>query len=663
MKSPARLVLLALLVLTAFPGNPGSSSPQDPGPPPQLGDPPLRPQPPAGGLARAEADAAQASAQADTGTFTVYPANREASRAFYLAYYQNAAAPAHGWTGDRASCGAGSTSQAFRDAVLLRINYFRAMAGVPDQVTFSGTYSAKSQQAALMMSVNGQLSHSPPSTWTCYSADGASAAGSSNLALGTYGWGSITAYMKDSGSNNTAAGHRRWILYPQTQNMGTGDVPSDGGWAANSLWVFDSHMWETRPPARDTFVAWPPPGYVPYQVVYPRWSFSYPSADFSQASVTMTQGQQSVPVSLETVANGYGENTLVWIPNGMSNSASWPQPASDTVYTVTISNAVVSGASRAITYDVTVIDPAQAARPAPASEFTGDRKSDILWRHAARGDMWLWPMDGAARTAETYVRTVADTAWEVRSLGDQTGDGKADLVWRNKATGQIYFWPMDGSTRADETYVATVDPAYDIVGSGDFNGDGKSDLLWRHTGNGDAWIWLMNGATPLSQVFIGRVDPGYRVEGVGDLNGDFKADIVWRQASTGDVWVWLMNGTARVSQTRVATVPDTGYQIQGVADFTGDGKADLVWWHSTRGEVWIWTMNGAARTAETWIANVPDTNYRIVGTGDYDGDGKADILWRHATRGEVWMWQMNGTTRVSETRVATVPDTGYQVVR
>ena len=72
---------------------------------------------------------------------------------------------------------------------------------------------------------------------------------------------------------------------------------------------------------------------------------------------------------------------------------------------------------------------------AGGGDFTGDQKSDILWRHATQGDVWLWPMDGAARTAETFVRTVADTNWEIRGLADQNGDGTADLLWRNKVDG------------------------------------------------------------------------------------------------------------------------------------------------------------------------------------------------------------------------------------
>ena len=298
-------------------------------------------------------------------------------------------------------------------------------------------------------------------------------------------------------------------------------------------------------------------------------------------------------------------------------------------------------------------------------DFDGNGASDLLWRHATQGDIWLWPMDGTTNQGERFVRTLPDVDWEIRGLGDQTGDGKADILWRNKVDGRFYLWPMNGSTPVDEIYAATVDAAYDIVGTGDFDGDGKSDILWRHTMLGDVWVWLMDGAAPKpgGQVYIDRVDPAYVMKGVGDLDADTKADIVWHHAATGEVWVWPMNGTTRLDQVWAGSVPDTGYQVQAVADFTGDGQADLVWWHATRGEVWVWPMNGTTRVGETCVGNVPDTNYRIAGTGDYDGDGKADLLWRSVVNGEVWMWLMDGTTRLSETWVATVPDVAYQIVK
>jgi hypothetical protein len=294
------------------------------------------------------------------------------------------------------------------------------------------------------------------------------------------------------------------------------------------------------------------------------------------------------------------------------------------------------------------------------ADFTGDTKSDILWRHSAYGDVWIWPMNGAAKLSERYVATVADTDWEIRGQGDLIGDGSTDVLWRNETTGMVYYWRMSGLVLAAETYVATVETAYDILGTGDFDGDGKADLLWRNPAVGDLWIWLMNGAAVRNRVYVATVDPTYKIMGIGDLTGDGKADLVWAGA-TGDVWVWPMNGTTAVSHSYVGTVPDLNYQIQQVADFDGNGKTDLLWWNRLTGEVWIWLMNGTLKVSENCVGVVPDTNYWIVGAGDYDGNGKADILWHHSTRGEVWVWLMDGATRLSQTWVGTVPDVRYQV--
>jgi hypothetical protein len=430
-------------------------------------------------------------------------------------------------------------------------------------------------------------------------------------------------------------------------------------------WVVDSvHTISTATPqggggTRYVFANWSDGGALTHSVTTPAGTTTY-TANFTTQYLLTTAaspaGAGTVGANPSAADGYYNAGVSVQVtaaPNAGYAFGSWSGDLAGTANPQTLQ----LEAPRSVTATFTTT----AVRA--QGDFTGDLKSDTLWRHVTQGDVWLWPMDGAARLSENYVRTVADTAWEIRGLGDHTGDGKADILWRNWTTGRIYLWPMNGSSPLDETYVGTVSTDYDIVGTGDFNGDGKSDILWRNLTSGEVWIWLMNGAMRLSEAYVDRVDLAYVVKGVGDLDGDGKADIVWHRNSAGDVWVWLMSGTTRLNQIWVATVPDIRYQIQAVADFDGDSKADILWWHGTSGEVWIWTMNGAMRQAVTCVATVPDTDYRIVGAGDYDGNGRADILWHHATRGEVWVWLMNGAARLSETWVATVPDAGYLVVK
>jgi len=292
------------------------------------------------------------------GTHGGNPQNRAESLAFYHTNYLIKNPPAINWTGSHATCDPGTTNPAFQQAVLQRINYFRAMAGVPAEVTFSTASNQRAQAAALMMSVNGALNHKPPKSWTCYTSLGYEGASSSNLYLGVYGWDAITGYMKDPGDFNHAVGHRRWILYPQTQVMGTGDIPPVSDfWSSNALRVFDDHMWDPRPQTRDDFVAWPPPGYVPYPVVFARWSFSYPAADFSATSVTMRQAGNQVRIDQKPVHSGFGENTLVWQIQSMSCGDPWPRPSQDTTYTININNVIIGGQSRNFSYEVIVFDP------------------------------------------------------------------------------------------------------------------------------------------------------------------------------------------------------------------------------------------------------------------------------------------------------------------
>jgi len=298
----------------------------------------------------------QATPPAEVNGFTVSPNVRASVASFYDNVYSPALSVPMNWTGNPATCAAGSTSQAYIDASFDLINYFRAMVELPPVVNDTSK-NASSQQAALMMSVNNSLSHYPPESWVCYTSAGATAAGNSNIALGAAGPRAIALYIKDPGAGNTAAGHRRWILHPPRASFGIGSV---GGATrdANTLWVFAGTT--SRPPVG--IIAWPPKGFVPYQLVYPRWSFSlssWPSANYSATTVSMYEND--VPVALTIVSttdNGYGDNTLVWEPSGLAFSGG----QADRAFDIVVSNVSNAGQSE-YSYRVTVIDPAIVLDP------------------------------------------------------------------------------------------------------------------------------------------------------------------------------------------------------------------------------------------------------------------------------------------------------------
>lgn len=240
------------------------------------------------------------------------------------------------------------------------VNYYRAMAGLPGDLTLSLAKSLQAQQAALMFDANDQLSHTPPTTWKCYTADGAAAAGKSNIAWGTVlnsaspttsGLGAVPLYVMDGGVDSL--GHRRWVFSLTLDEVGTGDTPQ-----GNALWVLG---FGHAAPSVPNGVPWPPRGYVPWDsaIAEPgmRWSFSYPGADFSAATVTMTDDAgTAVPVTgIANLPTGYAENALAWSIGGSGQP--WSRAPADTRLGVTVSNVKIGGSMKSFSYDVTFIKP------------------------------------------------------------------------------------------------------------------------------------------------------------------------------------------------------------------------------------------------------------------------------------------------------------------
>jgi hypothetical protein len=374
---------------------------------------------------------------------------REAVQLFYRAVYAASNGVGAQWTGNVDTCAAGDTSADYKAAVLRRVNWWRAMAGVPAGVQLDPGYNQRAQQAALMMAANNQLSHTPPSAWKCWTAAGAEGAANSNLVLGSAG-DLIDWYVADQGDNNAAVGHRRWLFYPQTRRMGTGDVQgwsSAPGSVANALWILDDAFGQARPATRDGFVAWPAPGYVPHSLVYPRWSLSYPEADFANATVTVSENGRPVAALVENCSTGFGENTLVWFVGNTRDGMAWPAPTADTRYEVVVAGARVGGQAREFRYTVTVFD-AQAPTPWSAAPQAGAGAT--------------LPLSTSPQGRPTV------PAGQSATFGVAAVQGASRYQWRSLALLPLVF--NDGAENASDPgaagLVADTSPGYQVVASG-----------------------------------------------------------------------------------------------------------------------------------------------------------------------------------------------------
>ena len=315
------LALVALgpalvFTLSGGPANPGIASPAD-----QNGQNSAKVEVPvystlsaAGARVLSTPTTARWSASVDT-------SSRAAVEAAYLKSYVPGVSVGTGWTGSDSACNAGTSSATSRAATLRAINYARSLAGLAP-VTFSSTLNTRSQRTALIMSANRMLSHTPPTSWRCWNSSGATNAGVSNLAL-TYprisSAGVVRQYLTDAGSNNRAAGHRRWLLNPFSTTMGSGSTNT-----ANAITVIGPTSSYRPNPA---YVAWPTAGYFPSSLEPAgRWSLSAGNRaiSFTYATVRVYRNGTLIQTVKNPVASGYAQPTLVWqVPTDVARSGTF----------------------------------------------------------------------------------------------------------------------------------------------------------------------------------------------------------------------------------------------------------------------------------------------------------------------------------------------------
>ena len=250
---------------------------------------------------------------------------------------------------DVASCRAGTIKQAVKDEFLARLNEIRARHSLAP-VTYSTAEDVQEQESSLMMAIAKTLSHTPPTSWQCYTPAGATGAGASNL-IG--GWGTglgfdsedslLAGWLREGGSPQL--GHRRWILHPFLGKTSYGRVsvvlPNGRRATTASMRVFSFAGGVPNSASVPPYVAFPQGDYpIRYFAPTDYLSFSVvPSGtnngadrnvDFGAATVTVRNaaGTNLTVTDVTRDNDGYGiANNIQWRVTGL---------ASNTSYTVTI---------------------------------------------------------------------------------------------------------------------------------------------------------------------------------------------------------------------------------------------------------------------------------------------------------------------------------------
>lgn len=423
--------------------------------------------------------------------FKINTKNRDEVVAFWHAVY----AASFGyqdrmkWTGSLEEGNPGSTSQAFAGDVERRINYFRAMCGIPagtrvntgstvvvsDQDPYRPppqvTKQAAAQQAATLIAASYDpltgalpgMSHNPDPGLAFWSEAAWNAAANGNLAFGTFGPRAVTEYVVETllanastSEWNSLVGHRRWVLLPRATDFATGDFPGTSLLQppTNVLYVSQSAE-ENQPVLGSPFVAYPPAGYFPVNLNARFWSLSRRGADFSRAKVVVRDAAGKKMKATNVHAdNSYGNPALIWEMDGKVASVT---TAADRKYQVLVTGIVVDGLPVRHEYEVILINPDLIRKTTPV---IGKRKVGVRSRTRYK----LKRVSGAHACRVIEYRRV-NTLWA------ENGEGKKPKVIDRTSPAYPLLvgssgYPGSGAIEGRKSFNLTFPVSYDIVARG-----------------------------------------------------------------------------------------------------------------------------------------------------------------------------------------------------
>ncbi len=320
---------------------------------------------------------------------------------------QRSSAPSQWSSRTDASCARPAVDpRALTDAHRM-LNAFRWLSGVRS-VAWQPEFERDVNDCAVMMDRAESLSHTPSSSWPCYSAEGARGAGASNLTLISPDMDASSAVETFINETVESLGHRRWCLYPRL-------APTTIGVTARAMCMrVRTAQGVAVGGDTPTIVAFPNPGFAPIANFRTGlWSVQDGSVEVRGATVRVSDARTGNPLAIDQreLQRGYGGSAISFRPQGWS-------PAVGEAYRV----AVTLSDGRVVAWTTT---PARCggARSGPGGESRG-------WRPATpTGAIELAPDAAIPDSPGVYV------SW---STDDQAAVTRVITTVNTSARGRVF---------------------------------------------------------------------------------------------------------------------------------------------------------------------------------------------------------------------------------
>jgi len=251
-------------------------------------------------------------------------------------------------------------------------------------------------------------------------------------------------------------------------------------------------------------------------------------------------------------------------------------------------------------------------------DFDMSGGAELYWRNLASQEFAIWPY--AEPSAGRGFFMVAP--YDVAAVADFTGDGRSDVLWKSDPDHYLVLWAAQGDGY-EQRAIGGFEPGMSFVGVGDFDGDERYDIAWRSHATGELKLWLMRGEQIAST--RNATMPGwYEILGIGDFAGDGRSDIVYADSASVNLY---MNDGVSFSGARVAGRP-AGWTYAGSGDLDSDGRDDMSWINPALGTLSYWRLDGARIVGNPSLRT--ESYERLAGMRHLFGRSGVELLWDDA---------------------------------